>query len=188
MHKIKRGARSQAWHSGTESANYNPWNKPATRLVRQNAWGGQDIWSTNAAPSSRQDAGFGSLSDLDLPVRSREEEAVLECSQSGNIVDFGAQSDHSLDAQPAYVPDACLDPVPDAQPALVASSHKPSWKGKFGTRGKNEASRKIAEIGLAFIEHGAIAITGPVGQNPLTHQRSIIFVEYGSRDPLAPGK
>ena len=96
MHKIKRGARSQAWHSGTESANYNPWNKPATRLVRQNAWGGQDIWSTNAAPSSRQDAGFGSLSDLDLPfvghsqVKNKNEPVKVP-------VKIGP------DAQPAYV-------------------------------------------------------------------------------------
>ena len=74
------------------------------------------------------------------------------------------------------------------QPAHVASLHKPPLRRTFGSRGKDKATRKFAEIGLALIEHGPIGTTGPFLLNPLTHQRSIVLVEYGSRNPLVPGK
>ena len=67
------------------------------------------------------------------------------------------------------------------QPAPVASSHKPQLRRKCRIR-EGDTVRKFAEIGLAFLEHGLIGTSGPVLPT------SIIFVEYGSRNPLALGK
>lgn len=53
---------------------------------------------------------------------------------------------------------------------------------------EGDAVRKFAEIGLAIAKHGPIWTNGPFSLNPLAHQRKIIFVEYGSRNPMALGK
>ncbi len=81
--------------------------------------------------------------------------------------------------------EADLEPLL-TQPVHVALSHRLHLRRKFRTRG--DTVRKFAEIGLAFVEHGPTGTSGPFLLNPLAHQRSIIFVEYGNRNPLALGK
>ena len=81
--------------------------------------------------------------------------------------------------------EADLEP-PSTQPVHVVS-HKPQLRRTCRIR-EGDTARKFAEIGLAFVEHGPIGTSGPFLLNPLAHQRSIIFVEYGSRNPLALGK
>ena len=189
MLKYRHAARRNAWDPYDNGLpNYNPF--ALRHLAKRVVQGDEEDPELQLRPRL-------GLLNLDLPVSSSQEEEDPRVSTRPNSngkdepvdnISVHAQSDHAPDAEPAHILDACLAPVPDGQPASVVPSHKRPLKGNFGTRGKNKASRKIAEIGLAFIEHGAIAITGPVGQNPLIHQRSIIFVEYGSRDPLASGK
>ena len=72
--------------------------------------------------------------------------------------------------------------VPDVQPAHVASSHKLPLRRIFRTRGRYKAKKKFAEIGLAFLTNSPFLLTHSA------HQRSIILVEYGTRNPLASGK
>ena len=116
---------------------------------------------------------------------SREEEfARLNPNGKDEPVDnvsAYAKPDDAPDAESANIPDACLAPVPDGQPAFVVPSYKRPLKGKFGTRSKNKAFQKIAEIGLASLEYGPAGLF-------TAHQSSIIFVEYGTRDPLPSGK
>ena len=161
MHKYRHAARRNAWYSDNEGTNYNPFAKRATRPTRQETWDGSSVESTNPAPNSRlhsefgpfrkHDAGFGSLSDLDLHVGSSQEEADLG-------PDFTDLSPNTKN-EPVKVPvkielDAQPDHAQNTQPALVASSQKPPLKG----------------------------------QDLLWHRKSLIFVEYGSRNPLASSK
>ena len=82
--------------------------------------------------------------------------------------------------------EADLEP-PVIQPVHVALSHKRQLRSKCRIR-EGDTARKFVEIGLAIVEHGPIGTSGPFLLNPLTHQRSIIFVEYGNRNPSALGK
>ena len=82
--------------------------------------------------------------------------------------------------------EADLEP-PLTQSVHVALSHKLQLRRKRRVR-EGDTVRKLAEIGLAFLEHGPIGTSGPFLLNPLAHQRSIIFVEYGNRNPSALGK
>ena len=82
--------------------------------------------------------------------------------------------------------EANLEP-PLSQPVHVALSQKLQLRRKCRIR-EGDTVRKLAELGLAFVEHGPIGTSGPFLLNPLAHQRSIIFVEYGSRNPSALGK
>ena len=79
-----------------------------------------------------------------------------------------------------------LEP-PLTQPVQVALSHKTQLRRESRIR-QGDAVRKFAEIGLAFVEHGPIGTSGPFLLNPLAHQRSIIYVEYGSRTPSTLGE
>ena len=160
MHKYRHVARRNAWDPYDNGRpNYNPF---ALKSIRRRI---EEDESTVLPDDPIKDS-----------VSREEEFARLNPNGKDEPVD------DAYDPQPADIAHACLAPVPDGQPAFVVPSHKRPLKGKFGTRSKNKASQKIAEIGLAFIEYG------PAGQNTLAHQSSIIFVEYGTRDPLASGK
>ena len=187
MHKYAHAARWDAWDP---SVNYNPF------AMRH--------WSPRHMLVTTSNDTDDPHSNLDSPLGFRDEEepalhpAQLEVEKEPVKLDPDAQLAHVPDAQPAHFSDAQSALVPDAQPAhvpdaqsvhvpdvqstYVASSHKHLLRRIFGTRGKGKAKQKFAEIGLAFIT------AGPSLLNPLAHQRSIVLVEYGSRNPLALGK
>ncbi len=164
MHQYRRAAKRGLWDAeinrATEDDGNTNYNPFFSRVTRANRR--LDVTSNDTD---------GPQSKLDPPLGLRQDEADLE--------------PHFTRLEVGKKP---VKLGSDATPAHVVSSHKPPLRRKFGTRGKDKAIRKFAEIGLALVEHGPLGTTGPFLLNPLAHQRSIILVEYGSRNPLVLGK